>query len=116
MKPNEQNELRTKYLDEISDFLKSKGEDVLRVASNELAFPCVSSGGEEGFMVLTFKIPKGTRDGEEYDGYAEADSYAKESAAKAEKKKAIAEKKKKKIASDTAKRKAKAEAENKIDT
>ena len=104
MKPNEQNELRETFLNKISDFLVECNEEVLRVASNQVAIPCVSSSGEEAYMVITFKVPSGTRDGEQYDGYAEAEDYAKTVEQKAIKKKKSDEKKKKKIASDTLKR------------
>lgn len=104
MKPNEQNELREQYLDKVTDILINSNEEVLRVASNQIAIPCVSSSGEEAYMVITFKVPTGTRDGEAYDGYAEAEDYAAAVEQKAIKKQKAEEKKKKKIASDKAKR------------
>ena len=71
-------------------FLKENDEDVLRTNSNEVAIPCVDEEGNEKFVVFVVKVPTGSRDGEEYDGYAVAESYAlklKEKAEKAEKKK-----------------------------
>lgn len=67
--------------------------DVLRTNSNELCVPIVGDDGEEGYLVLTFKIPSGSRDGDPYDGYLVAQDYAERQAEKAKKaEKAKAEK------------------------
>lgn len=82
--------IRNAYLEKISTFLKENDEEVLRTNSNEVAIPCVDEEGNEKFVVFVVKVPTGSRDGEEYDGYAVAESYAlklKEKAEKAEKKK-----------------------------
>ena len=60
-------------------------------------------------MVITVKVPTGSRDGDPYDGYGEAESYALNCKQKAEKAKVDAEKKAKKIARDQAMRAKKAE-------
>lgn len=74
--------------------------DVLSTGSNEICVPIVGSDGEEGYVVLTFKIPKGSRDGEPYDGYEVAKDYAFHLKEKARKDKERAEAKAKKIERD----------------
>lgn len=102
--------LRARYIALVSKFLADNGEEVLVTNSNEIAVPCVDSEGNEEFLVLTFKIPTGSRDGDAYDGYAVANDFKIKSEEKAEKAKVAAEKKAKKIAKDTADREAKAKA------
>ena len=68
--------LRQKYLDILIDFLSTKknengeddGEEILRVSSNVIAFPVVDENGEDEFIEITVKVPRGTKD-EAYDGY-----------------------------------------------
>lgn len=107
--------LRAKYMAVVKEFLEAQGEEVLRTNSNEFALPCVDEEGNDEFLVLTFKVPTGSRDGEAYDGYGEAESYALHTAEKAEAAKAAAEKKARKIERDKAMREqmAKAKAEHK---
>ena len=103
--------IRNKYLALIADYLTAEGEEVLKVKSNEIAIPCLDEEGNEEFIVLTFKVPTGSRDdGEAYDGYSVAEQYAESVVAKEEKAKAEAEKKAKKIARDKAMREQKAKA------
>ena len=93
--------IRTGFLNEYVEYLKSKGEEVLRVKSNEIAIPVVGCEDNEDFLVVTFKVPTGANKGTEpYDGYSEAESYELKQKEKAEKAKANAEKKAKKIARD----------------
>ena len=101
-------EIREKYISTVKDFLEKSGEEVLVTGSNEIALPCVDSEGNEKFIVLTFKVPTGTRDGEPYNGYNEASDYAAHVAEKAEKAKAAAEKKARKIEADKKAREEKA--------
>ena len=104
-------EIRNRYLALISEHLTAQGEEILRVKSNEIAIPCLDEEGNEEFIVMTFKVPTGSRDdGEAYDGYGMAEQYAESVVAKEEKAKAEAEKKAKKIAKDKAQREAKAKA------
>lgn len=106
--------LRKQYLEMVADFLKAKGEDVLRVKSNEIAFPVVGCEDSEDFLVITFKVPTGANKGmEPYDGYEMAEDYEMKLKAKEEKAKANAEKKAKKIARDKEIRAKKAEIANK---
>lgn len=102
--------LRAKYIAGISKWLAEQGDEVLVTGSNEIALPCVDTEGNDEFVVITFKVPTGSRDGDAYDGYAMAQDYAMKSAEKAEKAKAAAEKKASKIAQDKAQREAKAKA------
>lgn len=106
--------LRKSYMDKITAFLADQGEEVLITGSNEIALPCVDSEGNDEFIVLTFKIPTGSRDGDPYDGYSVAEDFKMKSDEKAEKAKIAAEKKAKKIAQNNKMReeKAKAKAEH----
>lgn len=102
--------IREKYLNEFIEFLTAKGEEVLRVKSNEIAIPTVGCEDNEDFLVVTVKVPTGANKGlEPYDGYAEAEDYALKLKQKEEKAKADAEKKTKKIAKDKAIREKKKE-------
>ena len=103
-------EIKVRFLEGVSEHLENAGEEVLRVGSNELALPVVDADGNERWLVVTFKVPTGSREGDAYDGYSMKEDYEMklaEKAAKAEAKAAKAEK-------DKAKREAKkAEAEAK---
>ena len=93
-------EVKTIYVEKLIDFFKET-EEVLRVGSNEIAFPVVDSEGNEDFIVLTCKIPTGANKGTEpYDGYAMAEDYEMKLKEKAEKAKKAAEVKAKKIEKD----------------
>ena len=85
-------EIKVRFLDGIAEHLSNMGEEVLRVGSNEIAIPVVDEEGNEKWLVLTFKVPTGSRDGDAYDGYSMADDYAMKQAEKAEKAKVKAEK------------------------
>ena len=69
-------DLRAHWCEIFKDFLKDLDEEVLRTASNEFAIPVVDVEGGEHFLVVTLKIPSGSRDGDAYDGYAVAEDYA----------------------------------------
>ena len=101
--------LKTEYLDKVIALFKEE-EDVLRVKSNEIAFPVVGCEDNEDFIVITVKVPTGANKGlEPYDGYAMAEEYElklKEKKEKAEKAKIAKEKK---IARDKALREKKKE-------
>jgi hypothetical protein len=98
-------EIKIRFLEGVSEHLTNVGEEVLRVGSNEIALPVVDDDGNEKWLVLTFKVPTGSRDGDAYDGYSMAEDYQM----KQTEKKAKAEAK----AKETAKNKAKAEAKKK---
>ena len=105
--------IRNEFLTLVSEFLSEKGEEILRVKSNEIAIPVVGCEDNEDFLVITFKVPTGANKGTEpYDGYSMAEEYELKLKEKAEKAKANAEKKAKKMARDAeirAKKKAIAE-------
>ena len=97
-------EIKIRFLEGVSEHLTNVGEEVLRVGSNEIALPVVDEAGNEKWLVLTFKVPTGSRDGDAYDGYSMAEDYQMKLAEKEAKAKAKAEKAEK----DKAKREAKA--------
>ena len=101
-------QLRENYLQVLSDALTGKGEEVLRVGSNELALPCLDSAGNEKFIVVTVKVPTGSRDGDAYDGYSMAEDWEIKCKNKAETAKKKEAEKAKKIAKDQKAREKKA--------
>lgn len=103
--------IKATFLPIVSESLAQLDYDVLRVGSNEIAIPTLDEEKNEKWVVITVKVPTGSRDGEEYDGYALAEEYEIRLKEKSEKAKASAEKKAKKIKADAEKRKAKAEKE-----
>ena len=114
MSRKSENNLRAKYLRLISEMLEAQDEQVLVVKSNELSIPTIDDEGNECFMNITFKVPKGDRSGEPYDAFTESQCYAEKLEAdkiKAEKK---AKEKAEKIARDEAYRKKKAEIKAKL--
>ena len=100
--------LRADYVSKLIEMMTAAGEEVLRTKSNEIAIPVVDADGEDNWVVFSVKVPVGSRDGDVYDGYGEAQAYTMNCEAKAEKAKADAEKKAKKIARDKAMREQKA--------
>lgn len=105
--------LRAQWTEKLKEWLAELGEEVLRTGANELAFPVVDGEGEDNAVVITVKIPVGSRDGDAYDPYAMAEDYAIRQREKAEKAKKDAEAKAKKIARDERLRQQKAEAKAK---
>jgi len=92
--------LRAEYVEILSKLLAERDEDVQRTKSNEIAIPVVDNEGMEQWIIFTVKVPTGSRDGDIYDGYSEAEEYAMKMAEKAEKAKEAAAKKAAKIARD----------------
>lgn len=86
--------LRSLYVEKVREIFNELGEEVLSVASNRIAFPAVGADGGEYFVTVTVAIPTGERNGEPYDGYAEAEGYKLKLAEKAEIAKEKAKKKK----------------------
>ena len=103
--------LREVYLQIVTDCLAEKDEQVLRTGSNEIALPCLDSEGNEKFVVITVKVPTGSREGDLYDGFSMAEDYEIKCRNKAEKAKENAEKKAKKIERDKKLREQKAKKE-----
>ena len=92
--------LREVYLELISKTMTDAGEEVLRVGSNEICFPCVDESGNDKYVIVTVKVPIGSRDGDAYDGYSMAEDYAIKCKNKAEAAKKKEAEKAKKIARD----------------
>ena len=93
--------VKTSFMAQIKAFLEEKGEEVLRVKSGTFSIPWVL-GEDEGYLNLTFSIPKGSRDGEGYDGHAEAQNFELEQKIKLEEKARREAAKARKIAKDAA--------------
>ena len=92
--------VRNSVIGKISEMLNEQGYDVLTTGSQEICIPILSEDKDEGYLVMTFKIPKGSRDGDVYDGYSVAEDYALKCKMKAEKQKKIQAEKQKKIDRD----------------
>ena len=92
--------LRKKTLERVTNFFSADGEDAQQTKTGTIMFPAVDEFGAECFVTITVQIPKGSRDGEAYDGYAEAESYRIETKAKQEEKIAKEIAKQKKIERD----------------
>ena len=67
--------VKAEWVDFLSEAIQRRGDETLQTASNEIAIPVVDAEGGEHFVVLTVKIPTGSRDGDAYDGYAAAEDY-----------------------------------------
>ena len=91
---------RDRLMADAKTLFEGLGYDVLRTNSNELCLPILGEDKEEGYLVLTFKIPSGSRDGDPYDGYIIAQDYADRQKAKAEKAEKAKAEKAQKIARD----------------
>lgn len=92
--------LKAKYFEVVANALLDNGEEVLQTGSAEIAIPVVDEAGNDKFLVITIKVPKGSRDGEPYDGYSMAQDYTIKVKATAEKKAAQAKAKAEKIKRD----------------
>ena len=99
--------LRNSYLEKLVDFLRCSDDEVLITGSNEFALPCVDSEGNDEFIVVTVKVPTGSRDGDAYDVYSMAQDYAMKMAEKKAKAEEAAAKKAAKIERDKKMREAK---------
>jgi len=108
--------VKANFMADFKAVLEEKGDEVLLVKSGTYSIPWVVDG-EEGYINVTFSIPKGARDGEGYDGHEEAQNFALEQSNKDAEKAKREEAKAKKIAKDTALRaKKKAERAEKTET
>jgi hypothetical protein len=96
--------LRNKTLERVTNFFSADGEDAQQTKTGTIMFPAVDELGAECFVTITVQIPKGSRDGEAYDGYAEAENYRMETKAKQEEKLAKEKQKQKKISRDEQRR------------
>ena len=101
-------EIKAIYFEKFWNFLEELGEDVIKVKSNEIAFPICDSEGNEKSVVVVIKVPTGANKGTEpYDPYAMGEEYELKEKAKREKAEKVAKAKAEKIAKDKAKREAK---------
>lgn len=98
------NILRSTYMDKVKERLESIGEVILQTGNNEFTIPCVDIEGNDRYVQVVVKVPKGSRDGEEFDGYIAAEDYKAECEARAITKAEKEERKAKKIERDKAKR------------
>lgn len=102
------NELRNNYSTMIVPSLEQLGETVLCVGNGKYAIPCTNSENEDAWVLLSLTVPKGSRDGDPYDGYLEAEMYARHLREQQEKKEAAAKLKAEKQAERERKQAAKA--------
>lgn len=102
--------LRAKYLNAIVEMLTANGDEILRTGSQEIAIPTLNAEGMDEYVVITVKVPQGSREGDPYDAYEIAEDYKRKQAEKAEKAKEAAAKKAAKVERDKADREAKAKA------
>lgn len=100
--------IREEIMRNCKTLLEGLQYDVLRTGSQEICIPIVGDDGEESYLVMTFKVPKGSRDGDPYDGYSVAEEYRMKCEEKERKAKENAEKKAKKIERDKKMREEKA--------
>lgn len=98
-------EIKANYFEKVWNFLSELGEDVIKVKSNEIAFPVVDSEGGEKSVVVVIKVPTGANKGTEpYDPYAMGEEYELKEKAKREKAEKLAKAKAEKIAKDKIRR------------
>lgn len=98
-------EIKVNYFEKVWNFLSELGEDVIKVKSNEIAFPVVDSEGGEKSVVIVIKVPTGANKGTEpYDPYAMGEEYELKEKAKREKAEKVAKAKAEKIAKDKIRR------------
>lgn len=86
LKTETQAKIREKAIFDISAIYRARGDDIQRIKSNAFAVPQVTDEGAEYWLEVTVKIPRGSRDGMEYDGYELASEYETHQATKSEKK------------------------------
>lgn len=85
MKLANANQIRAGVVEKLFIHLKDYcEEDCGMIASNVFNFPVVADDGEEGWVEIAVKVPKGTKD-EEYDGYGRREEYRLSQEDKAEK-------------------------------
>ena len=100
-------EVRNEIITKVSEVLSGMDYEVLVLGSQKIGIPIVNANKDEAYLTITFAVPTGSRDGEAYDGHAEAESYRITQAEKTEKAKEAARKKAAKIAKDKVAREAK---------
>ena len=105
-------EAKAELFNQLLAYMQEQNEDCAQTKSATFMVPFIRGEGDEeveGYLTVTVAAPIGSRDGEAYDGFAEAENYAEE-VRMAQEKKAEAERKKQaKIERDKANREAKKE-------
>lgn len=99
-----ENEVRAKIFALIRPVLEEEFGDVMFVKNTEITMPTVFSTGEECFANVSISLPRGSRDGDPYDGYVAAEDYKAELEVKAERKRKADEKKERAIRDKEAKK------------
>lgn len=103
-------EARENFMKEVMELLQTHKEDItLQYKGNAFSVPRVLENGDEIYIQLAISIPTGTRDGTQFDGYAEHENYILDQEAK----RIADEERAAKKAKETAERKAKQEAAKK---
>ena len=93
-------EKKSQTLVDVLQYLIDHGEDGAKCKDGEINFPIVGTDGNDGWLVVKFVVPRGDRDGNEYDGYSEREAYQMTLQKRADR----AAEKAKKIAKDAEKR------------
>ena len=92
--------LRKVWVEKVKQWLESLEEEAIQYKANEICIPTLDADGNERYVQFVVKVPKGSRDGEEFDGYSMREEYEIKLKEKAEKEKKAAEAKAKKIERD----------------
>ena len=92
--------LRKVWVEKVAEWLESLEEEPIQYKANEICIPVLDAEGNERYVQFVVKVPKGSRDGEEFDGYSMREEYEIKLKEKAEKEKKAAETKAKKIERD----------------
>jgi len=95
---------RNDIIQQLITFFNEKGEDVLQTASNTIAFPFCNDVQSDEWLKIVISIPGGSRDGEPFDGYEQAQQHQEKEVERAEKAKKAEEVKARKIEQDKKKR------------
>lgn len=106
-------DVRNQFMGAIRAMFEASNYEVLQTGTQELCIPVVNDEKDEGYIVLTLKIPKGSRDGDAYDGYAMAEEFQMKQDERRAKAEATARKKAEKIKRDAKMRAQRAEAKAK---
>lgn len=99
-----QDATRAQWVNTIFNLLVEAGEDVQKVGSNALGFYSIDEEGNETAVKVLVQIPKGSREGDEFDPVGEAEDFQMRQAEKEKKAAAAAIAKAKKIEADKKRR------------
>lgn len=99
--------LRNSYFNKVKSYFENDGEEVLQIASNIFCMPVCDDEKNDKFIEIVVKVPTGSKDEPDFDGYGLAEAYTLSQKMKAEKKAETEKKKAEKIARDKALREAK---------